>query len=136
LLRDAARARRVNAVARVKQAVALAPARKWSVAELGRIANLSPFHLRRVFRQIAGTSLYDYVLRERLAHALDAVLDGGDDITAIALDAGFASHSHFTSRFKGFFNCTPAAFRRLATAERAARSRKIMTARRSPSAVD
>ena len=134
-LRDAARARWVKAVARVKEAVALAPDRRWSVVELGRIANLSPFHLCRVFRQIAGTSVYDYVLRERLAHALDAVLDG-DDITAIALDAGFASHSHFTARFKSFFNCTPAAFRRLATAERAARSRKIMTARRSLSAVD
>jgi AraC family transcriptional regulator len=134
-LRDSAHARRVNAVARVKEAVALAPARKWSVAELGRIANLSPFHLCRVFRQIAGTSVYDYVLRERLAHALDAVLDG-DDITAIALDAGFASHSHFTARFKSFFNCTPVAFRRLTTAERAAQSRKIMTARRSLSAVD
>ena len=42
----------------------------------------SPFHLCHVFRQTAGTSIYDYVLHERLAHALDAVLDGGDDLTA------------------------------------------------------
>jgi AraC-like DNA-binding protein len=89
----------------------------------------------RISPDCRGTSVYDYVLRERLAQALDAVLDG-DDITAIALDAGFASRSHFTARFKSFFNCTPAAFRRLATAERAAQSRKIMTARRSLSAVD
>ena len=38
--------------------------------------------------------------------ALDAVLDCGDDFTTIALDAGFASHSHFTARFRSFFGFT------------------------------
>jgi AraC family transcriptional regulator len=128
--------RRMTAVARVKEAIALAPADKWSVAKLANIANLSPFHLCRVFRRLTGTSLHDYVLRERLAQALDAVLDGGDDITTIALDAGFASHSHFTARFRSFFHCTPAAFRRLATAQRVGELRKIVTAPRSELAVD
>jgi AraC family transcriptional regulator len=134
--RHSALARRIKAVERVKEAVALAPAHKWSVAELAGIANLSPFHLCRVFHQMVGTPIYDYVLRERLVHALDAVLDGGQDITAIALDAGFTSHSHFTARFRNFFHCTPAAFRRLATAEHAAELRKIMTAARSRTAVN
>jgi AraC-like DNA-binding protein len=128
--------RRLGAVERVKAAVAVAPSRKWSIAELARIASLSPFHLCRVFQQIVGTSIYDYVLRERLACALDAVLDRGGDLTAIALDAGFASHSHFTARFKGVFDCTPSAFRRLASTEHLAELRKIMQARRSRLAVD
>ena len=68
--------------------------------------------------------------------AIDAVLDRGGDLTAIALDAGFASHSHFTTRFKGVFNYTPSAFRRLASTEHLAELRKIMQARRSRSAVD
>jgi AraC family transcriptional regulator len=136
LLRRSALIRRMAAVERVKEAVALAPDHKWSVAKLARIANLSPFHLCHVFRQIVGTSIYDYVLRERLAYALDDVLDRSKEITAIALDTGFASHSHFTARFKSFFNCTPAAFRRLATADHVAELRKIMTAQRSQLAVD
>ena len=94
-----------------------------------KLANLSPFHLCHVFRQMAGTSIYGYVLQERLAHALDAVLDGGDDLTTVALDAGFASHSHFTARFRGFFGCTPAALRRTANTHRIAELRKIVTAR-------
>ena len=114
VLRDgpssAAHLRRFRAVERVKEAVAVAPARDWSVAGLAKVANLSPFHLCHVFRERTGTSIYDYVLRERLAQALEAVLDGGD-ITAIALDAGFASHSHFTARFKRFFGETPSALR-------------------------
>jgi AraC-like DNA-binding protein len=57
------------------------------------------------------------------------VLDGDDDPTTIALDAGFASHSHFTARFRGFFGCTPAALRRTANATSLAELRKIVTAR-------
>jgi AraC-like DNA-binding protein len=78
---------------------------------------------------MVGTSIYDYVLHERLAHSLDAVLDGGEDLTAIALDAGFASHSHFTARFRGFFGVTSTALRRAATAGHVTHLRKIMTAR-------
>jgi AraC-like DNA-binding protein len=127
--RRSALAGRMRALVRVKEAVALAPADKWNVAKLAKVANLSPFHLCHVFRQMVGTSIYDYVLHERLAHTLDAILDRGDDLTSIALDAGFASHSHFTARFRSFFGCTPSALRRVATAEQVAELRKIMTAR-------
>ena len=114
--RRSALARRMRALERVKEAVASAPQDKWNVAKLAGVANLSPFHLCHVFREMTGTSIYDYVLHERLARTLDAVLDCGDDLTTIALDAGFASHSHFTARFKSFFGCTPGALRRLANA--------------------
>ena len=128
-LRPSALTRRMRALERVKEAIAIAPSNKWNVARLAKLANLSPFHLCHVFRQMVGTSIYDYVLQERLAKALDAVLDGDDDLTTIALDAGFASHSHFTARFRSFFGCTPATLRRTASAARLAEMRKIMTAR-------
>jgi len=134
-LRRSTQVRRMRALERVKEAVALAPTDKWDLAKLARIANLSPFHLCHVFRQIVGTSVYHYVLHERLAQALNAVLDSADDLTAIALDAGFASHSLFTARFRSFFGCTPTALRRRATAERVRQLRKIMTARRNGLAV-
>jgi AraC family transcriptional regulator len=120
-VRGAAQIRRRRALARVTEAVAAAPADKWTVARLAQVAHLSPFHLCHVFRAATGTSIYDYVVRERLAQTLDAVLDGGD-LTAIAFDAGFASHSHFTARFRRFFGCTPTALRR-------GEMRKIVTAR-------
>jgi len=131
--RHSALARRIRAVERVKEAVASAPSDKWSVARLARLANLSPFHLCHVFRGMTGTSIYDYVLHERLAQTLDAVLDSDDAFTAIALDAGFASHSHFTARFRDFFGCAPSVLRRIATATQVAELRKIVTARASRS---
>ena len=125
-----AQSRRLRAVERIKEAVALAPADAWSVAKLARIATLSPFHLCHVFRETVGTSIYDYVLQERLAQTLDAVVDSAGDLTTIALDAGFASHSHFTAHFRKFFGCTPTALRRTATAAHIVQMRKIVTARR------
>lgn len=130
-VRRPAQVRRARALERVKEAIAIAPAAKWNVTRLSRVANLSPFHLCHIFRETVGTSIYNYVLHERLALALDAVLDHDGDLTAIALDAGFSSHSHFTARFKAFFGCAPASLRRMATAGRVAEIRKIMTARRN-----
>jgi AraC family transcriptional regulator len=127
--RGSALARHRRAIERVKEAVAIAPAHRWSVAKLAGVANLSPFHLAHVFRHVVGTSLYDYVVHERLAQTLDAILDGSD-LTRVALDAGFASHSHFTARFRRFFGCTPTALRRTRHGKEPAKLRKIVTARR------
>jgi len=55
-------------------------------------------------------------------------VDSDADITTIALDAGFASHSHFTLHFRTLFGVTPVALRRGA-GPRPADLRKIVTAR-------
>jgi AraC family transcriptional regulator len=128
-MRRPTEARWTRSLQRVKEAVAIAPADKWDVEKLARIALISPFHLCRVFRRMTGTSIYRYVLCERLASTLEAVLDG-EDLTTIALDAGFASHSHFTARFRDFFGCTPAALRHCARGAQVTELRKIVTARR------
>jgi AraC family transcriptional regulator len=128
-LRPSALRRRTRALERVKEAIAVTPSHKWNVARLAKLASLSPFHLCHIFRDMTGTSIYDYVLQERLARSLDAVLDGDDDLTSIALNAGFSSHSHFTARFRSFFGCTPAALRRTAAKDCLAELRKIVTAR-------
>ena len=119
-----------RSVNRVREAVATAPSTRWGVEALAHIACMSPFHFCRVFRAATGLTLRNYVLRERLAGALEPILDGGD-LTTIALDRGFASHSHFTARFRTVFGCSPSQFRRSASASRASEIRKIVTARRA-----
>jgi AraC family transcriptional regulator len=121
-------ARRLRQVERVKEAISLQPERKWTLDGLADLACLSPYHLAHVFRQEVGESVYGYVLRSRLAGALDAVLDAGADLSAIALQAGFASHSHFTARFRALFGLTPSALRRRAGPRQAAELRRIVTA--------
>lgn len=123
----AARHRRLVGV--VNEAIAIDPERRWTLGDLAALACVSPGHLAHVFRAEEGTSLYQYVLRLRLARALDAVLDSDADLTTIALDAGFASHSHFTARFRAQFGHTPLELRRSNGASRVNDLRRILPAR-------
>lgn len=121
-------------VERVKEAICVEPGRKWTLAELAALAGVSPFHLAHVFQREVGTSVHRYAMHVRLAQALQAVLDARLDITSIALDAGFASHSHFTARFRACFGITPDALRRSARGGQVASLRKIVTARMAAAA--
>ncbi|MBI3477926.1 MAG: helix-turn-helix transcriptional regulator [Acidobacteria bacterium] len=72
---------------------------------------LSPYHVCRLFRQVTGTKLHQYRLRLRLRVALAAVLESTQPLIDIALDTGFASHSHFTNSFRHEFGMTPSMVR-------------------------
>jgi AraC-like DNA-binding protein len=132
--RGAHSARRLRQVGRVMAAVSAHPDRKWNLDALAALACVSPSHLAHVFREEAGTSIYQYVLRARLAKALDAVLDTEMDLSSIAHEMGFSSHSHFTARFHALLGVTPVELRRKATRTAAAQVRKIVTARVSAAA--
>jgi AraC family transcriptional regulator len=118
-------ARRIETV---RATIAARPQEPWTLAALARLASVSPYHLAREFRGEVGTPVYGYVVRSRLNLALDAVLDTDDDLTTIALNTGFASHSHFTVRFRRLFGLTPANLRRTAKRAAVAQLRKIATA--------
>jgi AraC-like DNA-binding protein len=80
--------------------------------ELGRSLGASPAYLAEVFREIVGVPLYRYQLDLRLLRARE-LLGTQDDLTRLALDLGFSSHSHFTTAFRRRFGDTPAAARAL-----------------------
>lgn len=91
--------------------LASAPQADLSLQELARQVFCSPFHLARVFQQHVGLSLHQYRLRLRLALALERLAGGEDDLTRLALELGFSSHSHFSASFKHTFQRTPAQVR-------------------------
>jgi AraC family transcriptional regulator len=66
----------------------------------------SPFHLCRVFRHGTGLTLHQYRDQIRLRRALD-LIEGGMDLTTLALEVGYSSHSHFTYAFRRTFGTTP-----------------------------
>jgi AraC family transcriptional regulator len=103
---------RTRRVARAVEAICTEPQRKWTLGDLAALASLSPGHLAHVFRAEMKTSVFNFVIRSRLARALDAVLDSNVGLTEIAMEAGFASHSHFTAKFRALFGRTPQQLRR------------------------
>ena len=85
--------------------------RRWTLAEIASELRVSPVYLTQVFQQVEGLPLYHYQLRLRLARALD-LLARYDDLTTLALDLGFSSHSHFSSAFRQLYGRSPSEFKR------------------------
>ena len=82
-----------------------------SLGELAQKFQCSPFHLSRTFRKIAGLSLRRYIARLRTAIAAERLANGARDLTNLALDLGFADHSHFTNTFCQAWGVPPSQFR-------------------------
>ena len=78
--------------------------------DTARAVGASPAYLTDVFRRVEGVPLHKYVTQLRLSRALVA-LPEADDLTTLALDLGFSSHSHFAAAFRRAFGCTPSQFR-------------------------
>jgi AraC family transcriptional regulator len=101
---------RQRLVDRAKLVLASDLARRWTLADIAAEVRGSPVYLTQVFQQVEGMPLYRYHLRLRLARALD-LLAQYDDLTALSLDLGFSSHSHFSAAFRGTYGRSPSEFR-------------------------
>jgi AraC family transcriptional regulator len=104
---------RQRLVDRVKLVLASNLARRWTLADIAAEVRGSPVYLTQVFQQVEGLPLYRYQLRLRLARALDLLADY-DDLTALSLDLGFSSHSHFSAAFREAYRRSPSEFRQSA----------------------
>lgn len=83
--------------------------------DLAAIADLSEFHLQRMFQQTCGVSPYDFILNRRIDRAR-RMLAGNEPIAQIAAACGFSSQSHLTRLFKVATGTTPFDYRRTASA--------------------
>jgi AraC-like DNA-binding protein len=104
---------RQRLVDRVKLVLTSDLSRRWTLAEIAAEVRGSPVYLTQIFQQVEGMPLYRYQLRLRLARALD-LLAHYDDLTALSLDLGFSSHSHFSAAFREAYGRSPSAFRQSA----------------------
>ena len=104
---------RQKLVDRAKVVISSDLARRWTLGEIAAEVRVSPVYLTQVFQQVEGLPLCQYQLRLRLSRALD-LLSRYDDLTTLALDLGFSSHSHFSAAFRRLYRCSPSEFKRVA----------------------
>ena len=100
-----------EAVERVRELIGRDPSANTPLRVLARAVELSPFRLCRAFRAHTGDTMTAYRHSLRLRLALDRLRDRRADLTTLAIDLGYASHSHFTAVFRRQFGMTPSAFR-------------------------
>lgn len=87
------------------------PVRCGGLAELSEKANISPGHFSRMFKQLTGMNVTEYVNAKRLIIAKELLLTTDDNIETIALACGFQGMRHFYDAFKKITGLTPRAYR-------------------------
>lgn len=83
-----------------------------SLDKLAEIAELSPFHMARVFTKEVGVPPHVYQNQLRLKRAAD-LLALKKPIVDVAMETGFFDQSHFSRAFKKKFGVTPGQYARL-----------------------
>ncbi len=79
--------------------------------ELSKRAFYSPYHFHRIFRQVVGETLNDYIVRRRIEKAASMLLHSSTSISEIARNYGFSSLASFSKSFKKFYGYSPKEFR-------------------------
>jgi AraC-like DNA-binding protein len=110
-------------VERTRAALAGNPFESITVRQLAQRVGVSPFHLCRRFRRETGLTLHQYLLELRIRSALERVEGAPADLSRVAHQLGFSSHSHFTAAFRIRLGVTPSEARdRLAGTARGTRA--------------
>ena len=88
--------------------------RSVTVAELAAVADVSPTHFSRLFRQATGASPYRYVRRRRLERAERLILGTQLPFRDIARLVGCSDQSHLNRMMRAEIGLTPGQLRRAA----------------------
>lgn len=80
--------------------------RNISLGELSGVANLSQYHLNRVFRKEVGMPPHAFQTQVRVANA-KKLIRTGLPLSEVAQATGFADQSHFHRHFKRLMKITP-----------------------------
>jgi AraC family transcriptional regulator len=83
-----------------------------ALADLAKLAGLSPYHFLRVFRATTGVTPHQHLLRVRLRAAAIGLVRTDTSVTEIALASGFDDLSNFTRSFRAEYGTSPLGYRR------------------------
>jgi AraC family transcriptional regulator, melibiose operon regulatory protein len=86
-----------------------------STSDIGRAIGLHPNYAMTLFRRECGMSIWQYLIRLRLAHAQLMLLTTDKTVLAIALESGFGSLARFYAAFTRECNISPGEFRKRST---------------------
>jgi AraC family transcriptional regulator len=83
-----------------------------SLSSLAELAQLSPYHFSRAFKQSFGVPPHRYLTSRRIERAKSLLANHKLSVTEIGLDVGFSETSSFTSAFRKVTGETPTDYRR------------------------
>lgn len=83
------------------------------IADIARCASLAPQYLCRLFKNITGTSMIEYLTNVRIHQACILLRQTSLPITEICYRVGFNDLSHFIRTFRKTIDFTPSKYRKM-----------------------
>jgi len=83
-----------------------------TVEELIRVSGYSYYHFHRIFKAFVGESLKKYIKRLQLEKTLQQMQMDKENITHIAIQAGYHMPSSFNKAFKEMFGVNPSEYKK------------------------
>ena len=74
---------------------------------------MSPSRFQMAFRQVYGTTAYEYLKVMRMNYALLLLQDSDDSIRTVALKVGYRNAGHFSKLFRETFGMRPQEYRNI-----------------------
>jgi len=99
--------------ARVAEFVREDPSAPITLAEMARVAGMSPSSFIRSFKRSTGLTPHRFVVEQRVLAARHLLATSNLPIAEVALAVGFSSQSHFGGAFRTVTGESPARYRRI-----------------------
>lgn len=79
----------------------------YSLRELSRLAGINEFKLKKGFKEIFSTTIFNHLYDERMVLGQKLLIEQDTSIADIAQQVGYKNPTHFTAAFKRKFNELP-----------------------------
>jgi len=80
-------------------------------ADVTRVSGYTHWHFQRLFREVTGYTLSEYIRLSRVINVASALANSTLKITHICYDNGFSSQQSLARLFRRYFHSTPSEFR-------------------------
>lgn len=82
-----------------------------SLKSIGKSFGVNEFKLKSGFREMYGTTIFDYIHDRKMEHARELLLDAGFYVNEVSRKVGYKNPNHFSTAFKKKFGVSPARLR-------------------------
>ncbi|MEN8118566.1 MAG: helix-turn-helix transcriptional regulator [Bacteroidota bacterium] len=84
-----------------------------SLEEIALKSNLAPNYFHRVFKKNFGVTPFDFMLRQRMEHAIKLLTTTNKSVKEVAFESGYNNEFYFYRQFKKQFNYSPGKLKKL-----------------------